>query len=213
MVSRRVYPQNRYDGRFFGRRVNCELVPLLPAWAVACVLDDPRKIPYLLVWRNRSDCRVQEAVRVASYSEPPRPFPRDWTGWVEVRRTDGTRNLLRTVLLPLPRNGGSVRLLVCPFCQTARRGLYAWEPGGRFTNSAMRSDWGCRKCNELRYESEGGARVIRVRYGRLGEFGVRLRLHDATYGRLRSPRSESWYPYVFTSPKEAAKAGFCVLES
>jgi len=27
------------------------------------------------------------------------------------------------------------------------------------------------------------------------------------FGNL--PRSESWYPYVFTSPEEAEEAGFC----
>ena len=44
--------QKRRDGRFFGRRVNCEYVPLLPAWAVGLFMDDPRKTPYLLVWRD-----------------------------------------------------------------------------------------------------------------------------------------------------------------
>ena len=42
----------RYEGRFFGRRVNCEQVPLLPAWAVAQAFDDPKETPYLLVWKD-----------------------------------------------------------------------------------------------------------------------------------------------------------------
>jgi hypothetical protein len=41
--------------------VNCELVPFLPAGAVAWVLDDPRKIPYLLIWKSSSDDSVKEA--------------------------------------------------------------------------------------------------------------------------------------------------------
>ena len=42
-------PRFRCSGRVFGRSVNCEQVPLLPAGAVALVLDDSRRIPYLLV--------------------------------------------------------------------------------------------------------------------------------------------------------------------
>ena len=30
----------RHEGRFFGRRVNCEEVPLLPAWTVAQVFGE-----------------------------------------------------------------------------------------------------------------------------------------------------------------------------
>ena len=48
----------RYEGRFFGRRVNCEQVPILPAWAVAQVFDDPRETPYLLVWKSPYDGTV-----------------------------------------------------------------------------------------------------------------------------------------------------------
>ena len=59
-------------------------------------------------------------------------------GAVEVERHDGTRNFIRTVLRPLPRNGGTVRLLICPYCQIPRRGLYGWVPGGRFTSGSAR---------------------------------------------------------------------------
>lgn len=70
MVSRgKTYPRYRRGGRFFGRRVNCEHVPLLPAEAVDRILNDPRKIPYLLVWKSRSDGTVQEAVRIAPHNE------------------------------------------------------------------------------------------------------------------------------------------------
>ena len=96
----------RSEGRFRGHRVNCEQVPFLPAWAVAWVLDDPRKIPYLFVWKRPEDSSVREVVRVFAYSEPPREFPVNWTGWVEIKHPDGTRDLIRTLLRPLPRNGG-----------------------------------------------------------------------------------------------------------
>jgi hypothetical protein len=182
----------RYEGRFFGRRINCEQVPLLPAWVVAQVLDDPKKIRYLLVWKSRSDNTVQEAVHIAPCSE---------IGVVEIRRQDGATNLIRTASRPLPRNGGSARLLICPRCEIPRRGLYGWEPGGRFTSSAVSSNWGCRACNKLRYVSEGGALALRGR-------GAIAQMFEASFGRSRSNRPEPWYPDVFASPEEAAQAGF-----
>src|SRR6516165_803582 len=144
----------RDEGRFDGPRVDCEQVPLLPAWAVTWVLDDPRKIPYLFVWKRPEDSSVREAVRVSAYSGPPSQF-----GWAEVKRSDGTRDRIRTLLRPLPRNGGKARLLICPFCKTPCRGLYGWELGGQHTSRVIGSNWGCRKCNLLRYASEGGALV------------------------------------------------------
>jgi hypothetical protein len=56
----------------------------------------------------------------------------------------------------------------------------------------------------LRYFSEGG--YLRLSgLGRLGRLGVMLR----ALGNL--PRPESWLPYVFTSPEEAAEVGVCEL--
>jgi hypothetical protein len=75
---------HRCEGRFFGRRVNCEQVPFLPAWAVAWVLDDPRKIPYLLVWKRPEDSSVREVVRISTYGQ----FPPDWADWAEIKRPD-----------------------------------------------------------------------------------------------------------------------------
>jgi hypothetical protein len=205
MVSReRTYPRYRCGGRFFGRRVNCEQVPLLPAWSVARMLDDPRKIPYLLVWKSRSDGTVQEAARIAPHKEIEGLGGLDWIGAVEIKRHDGTRNFIRTVLRPLPRNGGRVRLLICPYCQIPRRGLHGWEPGGRFTTSVVPSTWGCRRCNQLRYASEGGALIHRGR-------GAIARLFELYDGPLRLERPDLWLPDVFTSPKEAANAGMCNL--
>lgn len=65
-----VYPRYRRGGRFSGRRVNCEYVPLLPARVVSLVLSDPRRIPYLLVWQSERDGEVKEAVRLTRHSEP-----------------------------------------------------------------------------------------------------------------------------------------------
>jgi len=57
----------------------------------------------------------------------------------------------------------------------------------------------------LRYSSEGG--YLRPAYGRLGQLGTMLR---ASWGNL--PRPVRWSPFVFTSPEEAAEAGFCALK-
>ena len=186
--------RNRYEGRFFGRRVNCERVPLLPAAAVRHVLDDPRKIPYLLIWKDDSHGQIKEAVRLLPYSEPN---GLDWTGWIEIKRADGTRNMIRTVERPLPKTGGKTRLLVCPVCHEPRRALYGWEPGGQWTTSARRSSWQCRSCAGLRYASEGGALLIRDR-GFIGRM----------FGVGRRDRPQPWYPYVFSSPQQAADSGF-----
>jgi hypothetical protein len=159
---------------------------------VAWVLEHPQEIPYLLIWESRSDDTVEEAVHVAPHKE---------AGLVEIRRQDGTSNFIRTLSRPLPRNGGSARLLICPYCQIPRRGLYGWQPGGRMTTSVVRSNWRCRACNKLRYASEGGALVVRGR-------GAMFRTLETILGRGGSARPEPWYPYVFASPEEAAQAGF-----
>jgi hypothetical protein len=40
---------------------------VIPAWLVRTNLDDPRKIPYLLAWKDddRHDGKIMEAVRLA----------------------------------------------------------------------------------------------------------------------------------------------------
>jgi len=190
-MRRRTYPTRRYRGRFFGRRVNCERVPQLPAALIRWVLDDPRKIPYLLVWKNSDDV-IQEAVRIARHSEE-NPFVRDWQDWVEVKRTDGTRLLVRGIRRTLPRNRGYVLLMACPTCGRPCRSLYGWEAGGEYTNSARVAPWRCRTCAGLRYASEGGALVLRSR-------GSWFRSLELQYGMTRSDRPERWHPYVTTRP-------------
>src|SRR6185437_10830448 len=196
----KLYARRRCGGRLFGRRVNCEQVPQLPAWAASWVLDDPRAIRYLLVWKDERDAQIREAVRLARYSEPDGPVKIDWTGWIEVKRTDGSHALIRTVLQPLPRNGAKARFLVCPYCHIPRRALYGWQPGGRFTNSAQTSRWQCRCCAGLRYASEGGALVIRSR-------GWFARMLDADYGPCRSDRPTPWTPYALSSPERISELG------
>jgi hypothetical protein len=194
--------RNRRVGRFFGRRVNLEYVPLLPARAVRWVLDDPRRIPYLLVWRRERDEEAKDAIRVAQCGDPG-PFygnSREFfrvrgtffrCSWVTVMRPNGRGDILRAIWRPLPKNDAYDLLLVCPGCDIPSRYLYGWEAAGRFTNSAEASRWQCRSCARLRYSSEGGALVLRG--------GPISRLLRHPYPDLSSPRPESWLPYVFTS--------------
>lgn len=192
-----MHSQRRYNGRFFGRRVDCEYVPLLPADVVRLILNDPRKIPYLLVWKNERDGEVKEAVRVIRLGPPPYLPEADS---IEVKRTDGSISRIRVLTRPLPRNGGRETLLACPVCCSLRRALYGWTPGGQYTTSVYRSLWQCRACAGLRYASEGGKLLIRSR-GWIGRL----------FGVGRSDRPEPWYPNVFSSPEDAAAAGFCTL--
>ncbi len=202
MSAGKTYPQYRCHGRFFGRRVNCEGVPLLPARIVQLVLDDPRKIPYLLVWRSPWDRTVKEAVRIDRERGQLAPF--DLTGWVEIKRPDGTRSVFRAIEREMPRNGGKLHLLACPSCGHPRRALYGWRPGGPDTTSVERSPrWECRVCAGLRYASEGGALVLRG--------GAISRLLRMNVPDMSSPRPEPWLPHVFTSPRDAAEAGLCCL--
>src|SRR5262250_613183 len=146
-------PSRRYDGRFHGFRINCERVPELPALAVRWVWDDPRRIPYLLLWKNRHDNLITEAVRIVC-SVPRTRVPE--ADSVEIKRTDGTAV---TVYLAWRRqpHGGRALLLRCWRCQRPARSLYGFKVGndGRFYK-AVRADWDCRRCAELRYASEGG---------------------------------------------------------
>jgi len=185
-----------YGQRFVGPRVNCEYVPCLPVATIAWVLDDPRKVPYLMVWKNdRWNGEVILAARVASHSEAA-ASDTDLTSVVEVKRPDGTRNWIWTIERPLPRHGGKARHFVCPRCQHPRRALYDWKLNPSKPHAVFASTWQCRSCAQLRYASEGGALVVHPRT----ELG---RLIEAVEGTSRSLRPDPWYPYVFANPKDA----------
>jgi hypothetical protein len=188
MVHGRRQIRRGWDGKFKGFRLNCEQIPILPAWAVRWVWDDPRRIPYLLIWKNRRDGRVTEAVRVAR-STPRAGRPE--AASVEIKRTDGTAVSIYLCWRSLPLGGRSL-LLRCWRCQMPSRALYGFKVGddGKFYKAVI-ADWGCRRCNELRYASEGGALVFRG--------GLISRFLGRPLADVRSPRPEVWLPYVFTS--------------
>jgi len=198
-----------WNGHFLGfwARLNCEEMPVIPAWIVRANLDDPRKIPYLLIWREdrgvrRSSCarlqdgEVKEAVRLTCHAD-------GYSGYVQLKRTDASTTVLGIVWRALPRNGGRALLLLCPYCNTPRRFVYGWEwdSFSGWSNRVRRISWRCRSCARLRYSSEGGYLCQGVRAERLfAGMGFPGKLPPL-------PRPESWLPYVFTSPQEAAEAG------
>ena len=191
----------RSGGRFYGFRINCEQVPILPAWAVRQVWDDPRRIPYLLVWKSDRGGEVKAAVRVARFV-PKTNLPE--ADSVEIRRADGSAVPIELEWQWQP-NGGRSLLLRCSRCQMPCRALYGAKVGtdGRFY-VARRADWECRTCCTLRYSSEGGALVIRSRWA------ITRRIVQSL-SCCRSPRPEPWLPYIFSSPRDAAAAGACTL--
>jgi hypothetical protein len=197
-VEQRKRVRRNWRQQFLGFRLNCESVPILPAWVVRLVLEDPRKIPYLLVWKSQWDGQIKDAVRVARYV--PRTNLHEAES-VEIKRTDGSTVPAYLAWRWQPRGGRSL-LLRCWQCQRPSRALYGAKVGddGRYY-VARRADWECRRCAGLRYSSEGGALVIRG--GRLS------RLIAQPFPDMRSPRPEPWLPLVFSSPADALAAGVC----
>ena len=187
-------PQRRYrhgtHGHFLGfrARFNCEEMPVIPAGIARSNLEDPRKIPYLLVWRDERTDKIKEAVRLTRHVDSRDSQAKE--NCVELKRTDRSLTILRFVWRMLPRNGGRALFLVCSYCNTPRRHVYGWEwdSFAGWSNKIRQISWRCRSCARLRYSSEGG--YLRP--------GVMFR----AFGNL--PRPKLWLPYVFTSPKEAA---------
>ncbi len=179
--------RRRGDGRFIGfwARLNCENMPVIPAWLVRSNLNDPRKIPYLLIWKDARDGEIKKAVRLTCC------VAHDSWGHVELKRTDQSTTVLRFVWRTLPGNAGRALLLECSYCGIPRRHVYGWEwdSSSGWSNRARNVSWRCRSCARLRYSSEGG--YLRP--------GVMFRAFESL------PRPESWLPYVSTSPEGAGK--------
>jgi hypothetical protein len=74
-------------------RLNCENMPVIPTSLVRSNLNDPRRIPDLLVWKDERDGRIREAVRLACFVA----CRREGNGYVELKRTDGSATILQIV--------------------------------------------------------------------------------------------------------------------
>jgi len=180
----------RSDGRFrgFWARLNCEDMPVIPAWIVRSNFSDPRRIQYLLVWKRESDGKIMEVVRLTCHAD-------GYSGYVQLKRPDASTTVLGIVWRALPRNGGRALFLFCPHCQLPRRFVYGWEwdSFSGWSNRVRNVSWRCRSCARLRYSSEGGYLCQGVRAERLfAGMGFPGKLPPL-------PRPESWLPYVFTS--------------
>jgi hypothetical protein len=71
-------------------------MPVIPAWLVRSCLNDPRKIPYLLIWKDeRHGDEIKEAVRLARYVDPHDSNAAN--NHVELKRPDGSLTVLRFV--------------------------------------------------------------------------------------------------------------------
>lgn len=197
MEQRQRRKQGRgWHGHFLGfwARLNCENMPVIPAWLVRSNINDPRRIPYLLVWKDEiHDGKTKEAVRLACCVGPHGSYDH-----VELQRTDGSVSILRLVWRMLPRNGGRALFLLCPHCDTPRRHVYGWEWDcvSGWSNRVRSISWRCRSCARLRYSSEGGYLRPGVMFRALGNL----------------PRPESWLPFVFSTPADALASGLCTLK-
>jgi hypothetical protein len=201
VVERRKQGRGRH-GHFLGSsaRLNCEEMPVIPAWLVRSNLTDPRRIPYLLVWKDeRHDGEIREAVRLVRGG---------FSDLVELKRADESTTVLRIVWRMLPRNGGRALFLLCPQCDTPRRHVYGWEWDrvSGWSNSVRRVSWRCRSCARLRYSSEGGyLRVPGLFLSRaFGNLPPDLRAATVREFGGNLPRPELWLPYVFASLDDAA---------
>ena len=192
-VSKRIL--RGWGGRFLGFRINCEQVPMLPAWAVREVWDDPRRVPYLLIWKHPRDGTNKDAVRIVR-QVPQTGFPE--ADSVEIKRTDGSTVPIYLAWRRLPHGGRSL-LLKCWECQRPSRALYGWKVGndGRYL-CAVLADWQCRRCADLSYASEGGASLYRG--------GVVSRIFRMPCAAVKCPRPDVWLPYIFSSPEAARTA-------
>lgn len=129
------------------------MVPCLPACVVSECLLVPRRVPYLLLRKQRRSGELKEVVRLAS----PYRTSSDWlsSGWAELKCADGSK-------------------VICNHCQKPRCALYGWEIN-EVVRNVRPAGWLCRECSGLSYASEGQALHIRCLLPDLKQFSHLLR--------------------------------------
>jgi hypothetical protein len=181
--------KRRKNGRFDGYRVNCEMIPCLPARIVSKCLSDPRRVPYLLIWTGRRSGMPMEVARLAFFCYTSDLLS---SGPAELKRADGSKVSIRLT------QKAYKPMLICNYCQKPRCALYGWEIN-KVVQNVRPAGWLCRVCAGLTYSSEGQALHIRRLLPDLKQFSH----------LLRKSRPDPWEPLVFASPWAAADAGLC----
>jgi hypothetical protein len=146
-VEQRKQARGRHQ-HFIGSwaRLNCEDMPVIPAWIVRSNLNNPRRIPYLLVWKDeRHDGKIIEAVRLAHFIA----CGREANHCVELKRTDESTTILR-IVWQMPRNGGRALFLLCPQCETPPPSLLWLGVGQRFGMVEQSQEYQLAMSNGLR---------------------------------------------------------------
>ena len=186
MLEQRKRIRRGWNGRYSGFRIDCERVPMLPAWVVRRVWDDPRDIPYVLIWRGRRDGMKKEEVRI--YRNPT-GCNLPGTDSVEIVPIYSS-NVEVFIEWRRQPHGGHSLLLRCSRCEKPSRALYGVKVGddGRYY-VPRRANWECRQCAGLRYSSEGGALLMRG--------GMLTRLFRRPTANVSFPRPQPWLPNGF----------------
>lgn len=126
-------------GRFAGARVNVEDVPRLPSIVARWVIEDPRRRPYLAVWRSLWDDSVALAVRATVEGDAVR------------LESPGISSRVLVVRRPIP--GGKVAVFWrCPGCAHPARFLYPHQVTARGLRLAGPH---CSHCQGLRWATQG----------------------------------------------------------
>ena len=121
MVEHRRGLSRGWGGRYVGARVNCERIPCLPAAVVAWVLNDPRQVPKLLVWKDPRTDEVMEVVRVALCGASGPNGLRGLRGGKAHRWKPEFRSHRRVLNASEPRSGSASHL--SPMPKTATRAV------------------------------------------------------------------------------------------
>jgi hypothetical protein len=138
------------DGHFKGpRRINVESVPRLPIFPVRWMLDDRRRLPYLVLWTSPIDDSFVLALRLETLEDGKA---------VRVSPPAGGFFVVRLVNRSMPRQRGTALLFKCPWCGHPRRHLYRRT---RVQDKLVAYQGPlCRACAGLRWASHGAYQSV-----------------------------------------------------
>src|ERR1700730_8114922 len=116
-------------------RLNCENTPVIPLWPVRSNLNDPRRIPYLLVWKDERH-GGEITARLSRYTKQP----------CGAEANGREFHSFAAGLADASAERWAALLLVCSYCNTPRRHVYGWEwdSSSGWSNRARRISSRCR---------------------------------------------------------------------